>query len=72
MLDKNIKLMDYEINNDIMILNFNTSIFMEKDNILEEVIYSISYSVFANYDVNEVVFKVNNEEIAKKSLKDIE
>ena len=72
LLDKNIKLMDYEINNDIMILNFNTSIFMEKDNILEEVIYSISYSVFANYDVNEVVFKVNNEEIAKKSLKDIE
>ncbi len=72
LLDRNIELMDYEINNDIMILNFNNSIFMERDNILEEVVYSISYSVFANYDVEEVIFKVNNEEIAKKSLKDIE
>lgn len=72
LLDKNIKLMDYEINNDIMILNFNNSIFMEGDSILEEVVYTISYSVFANYDVNEVVFKVNNEEIAKKTLKVIE
>lgn len=72
LLDKNIKLMDYKINDDKMLLNFNNSIFMESDNILEEVVYSISYSVFANYDVNEVVFMVNNEEIAKKSLKNIE
>lgn len=72
LLDKNIKLVDYEINNDTMILNFNNSIFMEKDSILEEVVYTISYSVFANYDVDEVVFKVNNEEILKKSSKDIE
>ena len=72
LLDKSIKLVDYEINNDVMILNFNNSIFIDKDKILEEVVYSISYSVFANYDVNEVVFKVNNEEILKKSIKNLE
>lgn len=73
LLDKNIKLVDYQINNDIMILNFNNSIFMEEDNIIEEVVYSISYSVFANYeDINEVVFRVNDKEIIKKSKKDIE
>lgn len=64
--------MDYEVNNDMMLLNFDKSIFMEKDNILEEVVYSISYSVFANYDVNLVVFKVNDEEIVRKSIKDVE
>ena len=72
LLDKSIKLVDYEINNDVMILNFNNSIFIDKDKILEEVVYSISYSVFANYDVNEVVFKVNNEEILKKRVKNLE
>lgn len=73
LLDKNIKLVDYQINNDTMILNFNNSIFMEEDNIIEEVVYSISYSVFANYeDVNEVIFRVNDKEIIKKSKKDIE
>ena len=68
LLDKNIKLVNYEINNDTMILNFNNSIFMEKDSILEEVVYTISYSVFANYNVNEVVFMVNNEEILRKGI----
>ena len=63
LLDKNIKLIDYSINNDIMILNFNNSIFLEEENILEEVVYSISYSVFANYDVEQVVFKVNDKDI---------
>lgn len=72
LLDNNIKLVSYEINNDVMILNFNNSIFMSNDKILEEVVYSISYSVFANYDVNEIIFKVNNEEILKKYIKNIE
>jgi len=62
-LDKNIKLVDYSINNDVMILNFNNSIFLERDNILEEVVYSISYSVFANYDVSKVIFQVDGVEV---------
>lgn len=68
LLDKNIKLLDYEIKNDIMTLDFSNSIFMEHDSILEEVVYS----VFANYDINEVVFKANGKEICKKSTKIIE
>lgn len=63
LLDKNIKLVDYSINNDVMILNFNNSIFLERDNILEEVVYSISYSVFANYDVSKVIFQVDGVEV---------
>ena len=69
LLNKNIKLLNYEIKNDSMILDFNNSIFMENNEILEEVIYSISYSVFANYDVENVVFKVNGENFCEKSIK---
>ena len=71
-LNQNTELINYELDSDTMLLNFNTSIFMDDKEILEEVVYSISYSVFDNYDVEEVVFRVNNEEILKKTLKDIE
>lgn len=71
-LNQKTELINFEVDSDTMILNFNTSIFMSDKEILEEVVYSISYSVFDNYDVDEVVFKVNNEEILKKALKDIE
>lgn len=71
-LNQNTELINYELDSDTMILNFNTSIFMDDKEILEEVVYSIGYSVFDNYDVKEVIFQVNNEEILKKTLKDIE
>ena len=45
---------------------------MSDKEILEEVIYTISYSVFDNYEVKEVIFRVDNEEILKKTLKNIE
>lgn len=64
LLDKNSKLLNYEIKNDSMILDFNNSVFLSNDEILEEVIYS----VFANYDVNKVVFQVKGKEISKKSI----
>ena len=54
-----------------MFLNFNDYLFDNNDKLLEEVIYSLAYSVFDNYDVNMVMFEVNNEEIryiSKKSL----
>ena len=43
-----------------------------KHNILEEVIYTISMSISANYDVENVIFNVENEEIHKSVLKSIE
>lgn len=71
-LNQNTELINYEIDNDIMTLNFNNSIFMSDGEILEEVVYSIMYSVFDNYNVEEVVLKVDSEEIVKKSIKDLE
>ena len=68
LLNKNSKLLDYEIKNEVMTLDFNNSIFLEKKELLEEVLYS----VWANYDVNEVVFKIEGEEIFKKSIKSVE
>ena len=59
---------------DILKLNFDESIYNDKNsnNILEEVIYTISLSANDNYDVEEVVFLVNDAEIYKKSLKTLE
>lgn len=71
-LNQDAKLLDYKIENDLMILNFNDSIFTDDTKILEEVVYSIAYSVFDNYDVNEVLLQVNNEEIVKKSINMLE
>lgn len=64
LLNKNIKLLDYEIKNDAVILDFSNSIFLEQNDMLEEIVYS----VFANYDVNEVVFNLNDRQITKKRI----
>lgn len=71
-LNQNTELINYEIDNDVMMLNFNNSIFMNDSEILEEVVYSIMYSVFDNYEVEEVILKVDNKEIVKKTIKDLE
>jgi len=73
-LNVNTKLLSYEINDNIIKLNFNDMILSDitKNNILEEVLYTISLSVSQNYDVNEVIFMVLDEEITKIVVKDIE
>lgn len=73
-LNYNTKLINYELKNDILTLNFNNYLFddVKNKNILEEVIYSISLSVRDNYDVSEVVFTVNGDKITKSVLKNIE
>ena len=62
-LNSNVKLIDYQIENDIFFLNFDDYLFDSNDKILEEVMYTISYSIFDNYDVNMVMFLVNGEEV---------
>ena len=37
----------------------------KEEEVLEEVLYSISYSVFDNYDVSMVMFEVNNQYVGK-------
>ncbi len=63
-LNNNAELKKYEIIENTMYLDFNDKIFdIDNATILEEVKYTISESIFENYDVKEVVFKVNGEDI---------
>lgn len=62
-LNSKTKLIDYHEENDVMFLNFNEYLFDSNDKVLEEVIYSIGYSVFDSYDVSMVMFEVNGEEV---------
>lgn len=73
-LNGNISLLATEQELDSLSLVFNEYLFNDANskNILEEVIYSISLSVGDNYDVKEVIFEVNDEEIYKSVLKTIE
>lgn len=68
-LNNNTKILSVNNNNGLFTINFNDAIYNdinEKD-ILEEVIYTISMSISDNYDVKEVIFSVNNEEIYKNT-----
>ena len=65
-LNANTVLNDYELDNNKLKLNFNELLLndLDKKNILEEVIYTISLSMNNVYDnLESVSFLVNNEEI---------
>jgi germination protein M len=64
-LNSKAKLLNYELQNNQLILNFNDYIYtdMNSKNILEEVSYCIALSVFDNYDVDTVIFNVNEERV---------
>ncbi len=71
-IHNNLELLDYEKKDNMMILDFNQYLFDKDDKILEEVLYTLSYSVFENYDVNCILYKVegkNKKEIGIKDLK---
>lgn len=70
-LNSNTVLLSSDLNDEALSLVFNQYIFNDlgTKNILEEVIYTISLSVEANYDIKEVSFNVNNEEIYKSVIK---
>lgn len=73
-LSSNVKLLQADKELDTLFLVFNEYIFgdMNTKSILEEVIYTINLSIIDNYDVKEVVYKVNDEEIYKTDLKILE
>lgn len=64
-LNYNAKLLDYSFNEEELDLNFNEYLFDNEENkkVLEEVIYSISYSIKDNYNVSKINFFVNNKQI---------
>lgn len=73
-LNVNTELLNYEIKGKSMYLTFNDYILnsIENKKILEEVLYTICLSIEDNYDVEEVVFILNDEEISKSVLKTLE
>lgn len=70
-LNSNAKLLNSKEENNIMILNFNNAIFDKDNKVIEEVKYSLAYSIFDNYDVQQVLIEVdgkNKETISRKDL----
>lgn len=61
LLNASTKLNSYKEEEGVMFLDFNNNIYNNNDTILEEVIYSICYSIFDNYEVNSVVLTVDND-----------
>lgn len=70
-LNNNTKLISFEEKENVMFLNFNEYLFGDNDKLLEEVAYTIAYSVFDNYDVNVVFFEVNNKEVKQITINDL-
>lgn len=70
-LNSNTKLLEYWEEDNVMYLNFNDYLFDGNDKVLEEVIYSLAYSVFDNYKVDMVMFEVNSEKIGHVSIHDL-
>ncbi len=70
-LDNNLKLIDYKEESDVLFLNFNDYLLEKDDNINESILNTIAYSAFSNYDVNMVMFEVNDEKVDFVSRKDM-
>lgn len=66
-LHSQVELLDYYEQENVLFLNFNKFLFDSDDKVLEEVLYSISYSVFDNYDVSIVMFEVNDQYVGQVS-----
>lgn len=72
-LNENTKLLNYEVIDKQIKLNFNDMIFSDITNndILEEVIYTICLSINDSIDIDSVVFLANDREILKKNISDL-
>lgn len=63
-LNEEVQLIDKEfVDEDLLILDFNSALFDKDSTIKEEVLYILSYSVFANYDVNTISYRVDNTNV---------
>lgn len=70
-LNSNTELLSYNETDKSLFLNFNENILedINTNNILEEVSYSINLSIKDNYDVNNVVYYVNDKVISTFNIK---
>lgn len=72
-LNENTKLLNYEVIDKQIKINFNDMIFSDITNndILEEVVYTICLSINDSIDIDSVVFLANDREILKKNISDL-
>lgn len=72
-LNENTKLLNYEVIDKQIKLNFNDMIFSDITNndVLEEVVYTICLSINDSIDIDSVVFLANDREILKKNISDL-
>ena len=70
-LNSNTELLSYNETDKTLLLNFNEGILedINTNNILEEVSYSINLSIKENYNIDEVLYYVNNKIISTFNLK---
>lgn len=70
-LNNNTELLSYNETDKSLLLNFNENILedINTNNILEEVSYSINLSVKENYDVESVIYYVNDKIISSFNIK---
>ena len=73
-LNTNAKLLDYELTDNKIKLNFNNYILSDitTNVILEEVIYTIGLSLCDELSIEEVIFQVDNKEISTFSSKTLD
>ena len=62
-LNENTKLINYREEANVLFLNFNEYLLDENKEISKEILNTIAYSVFDNYDVNVVYFETNSKKI---------
>ena len=60
-ISDNTKLLNYQEDNNLLILNFSKELKNKNNNSEEKILNTISYSVFDNYDVNMVLFQIEGE-----------
>lgn len=70
-VNNNLELVNYKEESDVLFLNFNDYLLDGNDEINKSILNSIAYSVFSNYDVNMVMFEVNNQKVNHISRKDM-
>ena len=73
-LNSEATLLNYEFLDKKLNIDFNNAILSDitQNDILEEVTYAINLSIKDNYDIESVLYMVNNEEIATFDLKSLE
>ncbi|MCI8588050.1 MAG: hypothetical protein HFG40_00165 [Bacilli bacterium] len=64
LLQGDVELMNYQVEDELMLLNFNHNLF-DDEKLLEEVTYQVAYSIFDSYDVQVVLFEVEGKELTR-------